>query len=181
MSQGYLIRDPAATHFLTLQVIDWVDVFTRRIYRDIVLDSLTYCRQNKGLELYGYVIMSNHVHIMVRAKQENLPDVVRDLKKFTATRIIKEITSSEVESRKDWMLKRFEFAAQRHVRNSNHQFWTHENHPVEITSNKFIDQKLDYIHMNPVVAGWVDEPQEYLYSSARNYSGQKGIIEVDLL
>ncbi|ADB39363.1 REP-associated tyrosine transposase [Spirosoma linguale] len=181
MSEGYIIRDSAATHFLTLQVIDWVDVFTRRIYRDMVLESLSYCRHKKGLLIYGYVIMSNHVHLMVQARDENLPDVLRDLKKFTANRIIKEISSSDTESRSDGMLKRFEFAAQRHVRNSVHQFWTHENHPIEITSTKFLNQKLNYIHENPVRAGWVEEPQEYLYSSARNYGGRTGLIDIDLL
>lgn len=181
MPTGYQIQDPAATYFLTLQVVDWVDVFTRRIYRDSILDSLAYCRQQKGLEIYGYVVMTNHLHLMVRAKRENLPDVLRDFKKFTASQILKQIAMSEAESRKDWMLKRFEFAAQRHVRNSKYQFWTHENHAVEIISNKFIDQKLNYIHENPVRAGWVEEPQEYLYSSARNYGGRKGLIEIDLI
>lgn len=158
-----------------------MDVFTRKIYRDIVLDSLTYCRQQKGLEVYGYVVMSNHVHLMVRASNENLSDVLRDFKKFTASQILKQIANSEVESRSDWMLKRFEFAAQRHVRNSAYQFWTHENHAVEIISNKFIDQKLNYIHQNPVRAGWVEEPEEYLYSSARNYGGRAGLIEIDFI
>lgn len=180
MPTGYQIQDPAAPYFLTLQVVDWVDAFTRKAYRDIVLESLTYCRQHKGLDVYGYVVMSNHIHLMVRAKQENLPDVLRDFKKFTASRILKLIAESGTESRKDWMLKRFEFAAQRHVRNSTYQFWTHENHAVEIISNKFIDQKLNYIHENPVRAGWVEEAQEYLYSSARNYGGRVGLIDIDL-
>ena len=181
MPTGYQIQDPAATYFLTLQVVDWVDVFTRKTYRDVVLDSLTYCRQQKGLELYGYVIMSNHLHLMVRARNENLSDILRDFKKFTASQILKQIANSEFESRSEWMLKRFGFAAQRHVRNSTYQFWTHENHAVEIISNKFIDQKLNYIHQNPVRAGWVEEPQEYLYSSARNYGGRTGLIEIDLI
>lgn len=109
---------------------------------------------------------------MVRARDENLPDVLRDLKKFTANRIIKEISSSDRESRRDWMLKRFEFSAQRHVRNSVHQFWTHENHPIEITSTKFINQKLNYIHENPVRAGW--------WKSHRNTSTQALAIMVDV-
>jgi REP element-mobilizing transposase RayT len=125
--------------------------------------------------------MSNHVHLLVQARQENLPDVIRDLKKFTANRILKEIATNDGESRRDWMLKRFEFAAQRHVRNSIRQFWTHENHAVEILSKKFTDQKLNYIHENPVRAGWVEEPQEYMYSSAQNYGGRKGLIDIDLI
>lgn len=78
----------------------------------------------------------------------------RPMPKFTVSRILKLIAESGTESRSEWMLKRFAFAAQRHVRNSTYQFWTHENHAVEVVSNKFIDQKLDYIHQNPVRAGW---------------------------
>lgn len=181
MSQGYQIQNPAATYYLTLQVIDWVDVFTRKAYRDIVLDSLTYCRQHKSLDVYAYVVMSNHLHLIVRARQENLPDILRDFKKFTASHILKLIADNEVESRSDWLLKRFEFAAQRHVRNSIHQFWTHENHAVEIFTARFLHQKRDYIHLNPVRAGWVEEPQDYLYSSARNYGGRPPLIEIDII
>ncbi|GAB4044442.1 REP-associated tyrosine transposase [Spirosoma jeollabukense] len=181
MPQGYQIQDPGATYYLTLQVIDWVDVFTRKTYRDVVLDSLTYCRQHKSLDVYAYVVMSNHLHLLVRAREENLSDVLRDFKKFTASQILKLIADSGVESRSDWLLKRFEFAAQRHVRNSTHQFWTHENHAVEIFTDRFLHQKADYIHQNPVRAGWVDEPQDYLYSSARNYGGRPALIEIDLV
>jgi REP element-mobilizing transposase RayT len=181
MPTGYQIQDQTTAYFLTLQVIDWVDVFTRKDYRDIVLESLTYCREQKELDVYAYVIMSNHVHLLVRARQENLSDVLRDFKKFTASQILKQIAEGDAESRRDWMLKRFEFAAQCHVRNSTHQFWTHENHAIEITSTKFLFQKMNYIHENPVRAGWVEEPQDYLYSSARDYSGKRGLIPIDVL
>ncbi len=77
------------------------------------------------------------------------------------------------------MLKRFEFAAKSHVRNSEYQFWTHENHAIEIHSPVFTKSKLDYIHNNPVKAGWVAEPHEWLYSSATNYSGKLSLIEID--
>ena len=179
MSQGYQIYDPAATYFLTLQVVDWVDVFTRRSYRDVVVESLAFCRQQKGLEVFAYVVMSNHLHLLVRARDGNLSDVLRDFKKFTARRILEEIKHSGAESRRDWMLKRFEFAAQRHVRNATLQFWTHENHAVAVVTPEFMRQKMDYIHLNPVRAGWVDEPHEYRYSSARNYAGRQALMDID--
>ncbi|HZV69040.1 MAG TPA: hypothetical protein VFG10_05825 [Saprospiraceae bacterium] len=178
MSTGCKIENPSGTYFLTFQVIDWVDIFTRKIYRDIVLGSLEYCRKEKGLYVWGFVLMSNHMHAILSAKNGNLPDVIRDFKRFTATKIIKAI-SSEIESRKDWMLKRFEFASQKNVRSSDHQFWTHENHPVEIISHDFLMQKLMYIHLNPVRAGLVEKPEEWLYSSARNYSDRTALIEID--
>ena len=177
MSQTYKMADQDAAHYMTFQVIDWVDTFSRKIYRDILIDSMKFCQRKMGLEIYAYVIMTNHVHVIWRAGNGNLSEVVREFKKFTGRTIIETIRN-EPESRRDWMLKRFEFAARRNVRNSFHQFWTHENHPVELFSNKFIKQKLNYIHMNPVRAGWVERPEEYLYSSAGSYAGLGGLIEV---
>jgi REP element-mobilizing transposase RayT len=180
MSQGYQIYNPAATYFLTLHVVDWVDVFTREVYRKEILDSLTYCRKSKGLVLYAYVLMTNHLHILARAENENLPDILRDFKKFTASQILRLIQAGP-ESRQDWMLKRFEFAARSNVRSAEFQFWTHENHAIEIQSPYFTKQKVDYIHKNPVRAGWVAEPWEWLYSSASNYCGKPSLIEIDFI
>jgi putative transposase len=177
---AYKIEDQSAPHYLTFQVIDWVDVFSRKVYRDILIESMVFCRQSKGLEIYAYVIMTNHVHVIWRASNDNLSDVARDFKKFTARKII-ETVQAGTESRQDWMLKRFEFAASSHVRNSIHQFWTHENHAVELFSNQFIEQKFNYIHQNPVRAGWVENPEDYLYSSARNYAGLSGLMEIDFV
>ena len=78
------------------------------------------------------------------------------------------------------MLWLFKKAGEDNAKNTNYQFWQQENHPIELISNKFIDQKLAYIHENPVKAGLVDEPWEYRFSSARDYiNNQKGLLEVD--
>lgn len=177
MSQTYRIADQSAGHYMTFQVIDWVDIFSRKIYRDILIDSMKFCESRMNLEIYAYVIMTNHVHVIWRAGNDNLSKVLCEFKKYTG-RIIIETIANEPESRRDWMLKRFEFAAMRNVRNSFHQFWTHENHPVELFSPKFAMQKLNYIHMNPVRAGWVEKPEDYLYSSAGCYAGLPGLIDV---
>jgi REP element-mobilizing transposase RayT len=179
---SYVIQDQSAPHFMTFQVVDWVDIFSRKIYRDIVMDSMAFCRKNKGLEVYAYVVMTNHVHVIWRASKDNLSDVVRDFKKFTGLHIIKAIQDENTkESRQDWLLKRFEFAARSNVRNSDHQFWTHSNHLIQLFSGSFIDQKLNYIHQNPVRAGWVEKPEDYLYSSARNYANLPALIEIDFI
>ena len=180
MTTGCGIRNPYSLYFLTFTVVDWVDVFTRQAYRDIVLESFKFCRENKGLKIWGYVMMSNHVHSIMSAKNGNLPGILRDMKRHTASHILKAIQSPE-ESRRDWMMKRFEFAARSNVRNTEHQFWKHENYPVELVSEKFIAQKLNYIHMNPVRAGLVERAEDWLYSSARNYLLQPGLMEIDLL
>jgi hypothetical protein len=79
------------------------------------------------------------------------------------------------------MLRIFKNAAFEHKRNSEYQFWTHENHAEYIYSNKFIEQKLDYIHNNPVRAGIVEKPEEYLYSSAKNYADEEGLLKTEII
>lgn len=180
MSTGYQIYDKSGIYFLTFQVVDWVDIFTRKVYRDIILDSMEYCRTYKGLHIWAYVIMSNHVHCILSAAEENLPDIIRDFKRHTATKILKEIGETN-ESRKDWMLKRFEFAAKSHKRNSEMQFWTHENHAIELVSHAFTCKKMAYIHENPVRSGWVLKAEDWMYSSQRNYSGLESLIDIDLM
>lgn len=148
MKEGYIIRNQQAVHFLTLTIVDWVDVFTRKDYRDVFVDSLKFCREQKGLKLFAYVIMSNHVHLMAQAKSGKLSDLIRDIKKFTAQKILKQI-QEQGESRADWMLKRFEFSAARNSKGSRYNFWQEDNHPEEIFSDFFMMSKLNYIHLNP--------------------------------
>ena len=181
MSNGYQIRNQESMYFMTFQIVDWVDIFTRVDYKEIIIESFEYCINNKGLELFAYVIMSNHIHVIVRAKPECImSNINRDFKKYTANQIIEKIHKIN-ESRKEWILKRFEFSAIRHKRNSNYQIWTHENHPVELTENHRIDNALNYIHQNPVRAGIVKNIEDYIYSSASNYCGLAGRIKVSLI
>jgi len=106
MKEGYTIKDQEKPHFITCTVVDWVDIFTRKIYKDIVISSLEYCIKEKGMILYGYVIMSNHIHLIIQSKESKLSDLVRDFKKFTAKNILETI-KTEPESRKEWMLDLF--------------------------------------------------------------------------
>ena len=125
--------------------------------------------------LYGYVIMTNHIHLIVQSDQGELSDLLRDFKKFTATRILDLIRNSP-ESRREWILERFHKATFSHNRNKNFQVWQFGNHAEEIYSEKFLWSKLDYIHLNPVRAGIVSRASDYLYSSASNYVYGKGIL-----
>lgn len=152
MPTGFQIVKQEAAHYLTLQVVYWVDLFSRQRYRDIIIDSLNYCISKKNLIVFGYVIMSNHVHLLVQAENANLSDVIRDFKKYSSGRILFSI-QNESESRREWMLKLFEHAASQHKRNVNFQVWTHENHAEEIYSNQFTLQKIKYIHDNPLRSG----------------------------
>lgn len=177
MPTGYQIKDQSSPYYITLQVVKWIDIFTRKKYRDIFIESMKYCQKEKKLEVYCYVIMSNHIHLIVRSGIDDLSGTLRDLKKYTSKQIVKEI-DDEKESRRQWMLKLFEFEAQKRKKVSSKQLWTHENHAIQLYSNKFITEKLDYIHDNPVRAGIVECAENYLYSSARNYAGLSSVIEI---
>jgi len=180
MSAGYQIKDQEALYFLTFQIVDWVDLFTRKVYKDILIDSFKYSMENKGFQIFAYVIMSNHVHLIANSSHGKLSDTIRDLKKFTSRKIIETIEEIN-ESRKIWILNRFKVNASKHKVNRNYQVWTHENHAVLLYSNKFINQKIEYIHHNPVKAGIVEKPEDYLYSSARNYASLDAPIDISFL
>lgn len=179
-AEGYKIRDQSATHFLTFTIMGWIDIFTRIRYRNIILESMQFCRTNKGLLIGGYAIMSNHIHFIWTAKNKNLSDIIRDFKTHTSKAITKAI-ATEPESRREWLLYMFGFFANRTNANEYFKVWTGDNHPEEIYSEDFMKQKLNYIHESPVRAFLVAEPSHYLYSSALNYIGKKGTAEIDLL
>ena len=135
----------------------------------------------KQLNLHAFVIMSNHVHLVASATNNNLSDIVRDFKRHTSKKIIEAI-HNEPESRRKWLLQIFTSAANEHSRNEKYQVWTHENHAVELFSNKFIKQKMDYIHQNPVRAGIVEKEEDYIYSSAKEYyTGKASVLGINLL
>ncbi|MBC2844630.1 REP-associated tyrosine transposase [Winogradskyella flava] len=177
---GYKIRDQSKPHYLTFTVVEWVDVFTRQIYKDIIIKNLKFCAKEKGLVIFGYVIMSNHIHLIIQSQNNNLSDIIRDFKKFTVKAIIKHIKESR-ESRKEWLIEHFAKAAETHNRNKTYQFWKYGSHPEEIYSEKFMWSKLNYIHLNPVRSGLVDKASYYKYSSASNCVLGDGLLNVSLV
>ena len=178
MSTGYQIDDQYGLYFLTLTIVDWVDVFSRSTYRNIFLDSLQYCVLQKELKVYGYVIMTNHVHLIVQSRKGDLSGTIRDLKKYTSRKIVEAI-KTEPESRREWILHRFEWNAAQTKRSVDNQVWTHENHAVSITSEKFFQQKLKYLHENPMRAGWVKREEDYVHSSAYAlYNNVRDVIDL---
>jgi putative transposase len=169
---------PGYAYYLTLTIVGWIDVFSRPAYRHIIIDSLNYCIANKGLTVYAWCLMSNHLHLVAGAKEEgNLSDILRDFKKFTSKAII--TTIKEIpESRRDWMLNLFWYAGKNNKKIKYYKVWQEGNDAKEIYSTAFLDEKMNYIHNNPVRAELVANPEEYLCSSARDYSGEKGLVEI---
>jgi len=180
MPTGYQIKDQKGLYFLTFQVVDWIDIFTRQIYRDIVMDSFRYAIEHKDFQIFAYMIMSNHIHLIAGSGKGELSNTIRDIKKYTSKKIIETIKTIP-ESRRKWMLDRFGFHAKRHARNKNYQVWTHKNHAIYLFSSRFTAEKLNYIHQNPVKAGIVANPEDYLYSSARNYAELEAVLDIELL
>ncbi len=152
--------------FITLTVVGWIDVFIRNDYCEEFVNNLEYCRKNKGLKVYAYCIMSSHIHLIVANEDSNLASTIRDLKSYTAKRIIQMVTENPSESRREWMLHLFKYFAKFHKQNSEYQFWQKTSHPIELFSNTVFDQKVDYIHRNPVESMTVNDQTAYVYSSA---------------
>ena len=172
MSRKHKFCNPEGAYFVTFTVRDWIDVFVRSDYKNIVVKSLDYCQKNKGLEVFAWCIMSSHVHLIIRAKEGFLlPDILRDFKTYTSKILFKAIQENPQESRKEWLLPMFE----------NHQFWQPGSYPIEVWSSKVIYQKLDYIHENPVQEGIVFSPEQYVYSSATDYADGKGLLDVIII
>ncbi len=181
MSEKYKFVDKDGMYFVTMATVGWVDLFTRWELKHVILDSLRYCQKEKGLIIHAWCLMPSHLHMIVRTKQEKLSDIMRDFKKFTAKELIKTIERIN-ESRKEWILQLFGEVADHLRRVTKYKVWQDGNHPELLYSAKFTRQKLDYIHNNPVADEIVDEPEEYLYSSARDYySKRKGYLEVEII
>jgi REP element-mobilizing transposase RayT len=179
MSRKYKFYNKEGLYFVSFATINWMDVFVRDIYFFEVVSSLDYCRKNKGMEIYCWCIMPSHVHLIFRAKENNPGDVLRDFKTHTSKSIQKLINDNPQESRKEWLLWMMERAGAKNSNVTFRQFWQQHNKPIELWSPEVIDQKVDYIHFNPVEAGFVSEPHHWKYSSALDYSGGKGLLEID--
>ena len=133
--------------------------------------------KTKGLEVYAWCIMTSHVHMIVASSKNPIEKTVGEMKSFTSTQLRKAIKENAKESRREWMLWMMERASQKSSNTKGFQFWQHNNKPLELITNEFSRQKLEYLHNNPVEAGFVSRPEDYLYSSARDYAGEKGLLE----
>ncbi|STY59774.1 Transposase and inactivated derivatives [Mannheimia haemolytica] len=158
MSRKYKFHEKSGAYFVSFATVYWVGVFVREIYFQVIVDALDYCRKHKGMILYAYCIMPTHIHLLFQAENQNPSDLIRDFKTFTAKILIQRIKDNLQENRREWLLWMFSRAAERRCNVKQYQFWQHHNQPIEIYSQKFFDEKLNYIHQNPVVSGFVSEP-----------------------
>ena len=182
MGDRYAIRHPNDRYFLTFTVVDWMDIFTRLMHRRLLVDSLNYCIMNKGLIVNAWVIMSNHMHLVAYADEgKRMGDLIRDFKRHTSKAVRGSIEVGP-ESRQEWLLDRMAFTARKTQRTDDYKLWQDGSHAMDIVSEEFLHQKVDYIHDNPVRNGLVDLPEHYVFSSARDYNtDQKGLVEIELV
>jgi REP element-mobilizing transposase RayT len=178
MSRNYKFHNSEGLYFVSFAVVGWLDIFTRNEYKDLLLESLEFCQKSKGMEIHAWCIMTNHVHLIFRSIDNQKPELLLgDFKRFTSRAIIKAIQENPKESRKEFLLDYFKKEAAKSSNTTNFQFWRHDNKPIELWSNEVIQQKIDYIHNNPVEEGIVFRPEDYKYSSAPDYAGEKGLLD----
>jgi putative transposase len=181
MSRKYKFLNKEGLYFVSFATVNWIDVFTRSAYNEIIVDSLSWCIDNIGMELYCWCIMPSHVHLIFRARDNNPEVILGRFKEHTAKQLIKAIIENPQESRKEWILWMLKRAAAKSSNVTHYQFWQHNNKPIELWSPHVIEQKADYIHNNPVEAGFVTEPQHWKHSSAIDYCGGKGLVNIQFL
>jgi putative transposase len=181
MSRKYKFNNKEGLYFVSFATVMWIDVFVREEYCQVIVESLDYCRKHKGMEIYCWCIMPSHVHLIMRAQEGNPEIVLGRMKEFTSKKIVGLIRDNQQESRRDWMLHMFEEAGTARSNVKTNQFWQHHNKPIELWTVEVTNQKMDYIHNNPVVSGFVSEPQHWKYSSAIDYCGGKGLLEMDFV
>jgi len=181
MSEKYRFYNPTGIYFVTETITGWIDVFTKKEYATIILDSLDYCIKNKGLKVHAFVIMPSHLHLILSSSgAPSLSEIIRDFKKYTSRAILQRITNSS-ESRKEWMLLYFRQHAMQIKRSDQHKVWQDGSHPIGLDSPVFYAQRLNYIHQNPVKARFVNEPHHFVFSSASAYANLPCPLQVHLL
>ncbi len=169
----YSFAEADQPHFLTCTVVEWLPVFTRREAVEVLLDAWAHQRHAYGMRLFGFVILENHLHAI--AQCEDLPAVWARFKSYSAQGVIERLEEAHAAT----LLHRMRFARKAQRADRRYQFWQEGSHPQVIVSADMMRQKLEYIHNNPVKRGYVDVPEHWRWSSARNYAGLEGVIEVD--
>ena len=167
----YRFTDVTQPHMITCTVLHWIPVFTRPETVEILLYSLRSL-SNAGLRLHAYLILENHTHLI--AQSEDLRRDITRFKSYTSKQVLAYLTKNHVST----VLDQLAFYKKAHKADRSYQFWQEGVHPDLIQGAEMMRQKIEYIHNNPVARGYVDEPEHWRYSSARDYAGQEGLMDV---
>jgi len=157
---------------MTCTIVAWLPVFATRRFAEAILDSWRFLQTKRDIDIIAYVILENHLHWIAVGPDLSLR--VGQFKSFTARTIIDAMKETNYET----MLQELEFYKKRHKIDQQFQFWQESSHPQVIEHEDMMEQKINYIHNNPVKRGYVDDAVHWRYSSARNYAGLPGLIDI---
>lgn len=177
------VTNQHACHYITFNTVDWVDVFIKPVYKRIVANTLNDFIANKGLIVYAWCLMTNHLHMLLQAKDgTGLSMIERDFKRITTTQILEAI-QMEPELRRDWMLGRFEHFSQSLKKIEKYQVWQSCSNPefVDFKQPLKVKEHLSFIHENPVRDRIVFLPEDYVFSSSGDYAGRRGLVNVTVI
>ena len=171
----YKILTNDTYYFITSTIVNWIPIFTNEKYYDILINAIKFYQSKKSLEIIAYVFLPDHFHLIVKSKE--LVKTIRLIKMFSAKEIIKQLNIDN----KSQILSQLKQNKKDYKTNSDYQVWQEGFLPKEILNDEMLNQKIEYIHYNPVKKGLVTEPSEWKYSSAGIYEkGEQGIIKLDL-
>ena len=173
-SRYKILNNDDSLYFLTLNVLLKIPVFTNSSFMDIIINNLKFYRNNQQLKIFSFVIMDNHIHLIASHK-ENLSKVIRNFKSFTAKELIAQLKKDS----RSWILNLLKENKADYKTDSIYQFWQEGNHPKQIQNVEMFNQKVEYIHYNPVKRGLVSDAKDWIYSSARNYLGLDCVFQID--
>jgi len=169
----YKIYESTYPHFLTCTILHWIPIFTRTQTTDIIFDSLKYLQQTDNFKLYAYVILENHLHLI--ASSDDIGKSMRKFKSYTAKEILKLLQKNNVKT----ILDQLAFYKKAHKKETSYQLWQEGIQPKLIVNEKMMIDRINYIHNNPVKRGYIEDAKYWRYSSARDYDGIKGLIEIE--
>ncbi|HMR90664.1 MAG TPA: hypothetical protein PKC69_00050 [Chitinophagaceae bacterium] len=169
-------------YFLTLQTVDWVDIFVRPVHKQVAVHTLNYFIADKGWKIYAWCLMTNQLHLLICPGATPLAEAEKEYKNFTTQKILEAI-NTEQPSRRDWMLQRFQSLGTRLKLHKKYHVWQSQSTPlfIDLNDTETLLEKFYFIHNHPVRDRIVDTAVEYKYSSARDYNGMKGLVNTTTL
>ena len=171
----YKIYEPTHPHFITCTILHWIPIFTRTQTTEIIFNSLKFLQKEDNLVVYSYVILENHLHLI--ASSDDIGLSMKKFKSFTAKEILKYLQKENAKT----ILDQLAFYKKAHKTKAQYQLWQEGIAPKLIQSEKMMIDRINYIHNNPVKAGFVANPEDWIYSSARNYSSMDYVLEIDFV
>ena len=168
----YRFGEEYLPHFMTSSIVAWLPAFSYPEYAEIVLDSWRLLQSERKIKILAWVMLENHIHWIAAGPE--LSQRVREFKSYTATTILKAMERRGAKT----LLQELKYFKLRHKTDQRHQFWQEGSHPQAISSAKIMWQKVEYIHNNPLRRRYVRDPTHWCYSSASDYAGIPGLLDV---